>query len=154
MLVMYAKPVGLGEALKILATFILFGGIVGGLTLGLAMALYGLAAQHDAAALASFSQFFTAIPSLAFFGICFGLPAAFATALIYMATPPVRLPWLMALTGAVTSALWGAVLVSIMSSAHAPASHETYLAMSGYFALAGAVAAPAALWALSRMNAT
>jgi hypothetical protein len=151
---MDAKPIGLSQALKILAAFILFGGIVGGLTLGLATALYGLAAQHNAAALASFPQFFIAIPSLAIFGILFGLPAAFATAIIYMVAPRVRSPWLMALTGAATSALWGALFVNIMSSASNVASHETYLAMSGYFAIAGAAAAPAALWALLRMSAS
>ncbi|MGE0742906.1 MAG: hypothetical protein AB7O98_16320 [Hyphomonadaceae bacterium] len=125
---------------KLLALFILAGGVVGGVTTFLLLALYALWAAARGGYLDA-SIFASALPSLVWMsllGIPVGLPASAATGSIYAANQRARINLPIALIGAAASAVWGAIFAVILSRGRLDVSA---LWVIGFFAASGAVAA-------------
>ncbi|MBY0564944.1 MAG: hypothetical protein K2P58_12250 [Hyphomonadaceae bacterium] len=125
-------------AAGVVATFVLFGGLIGGLVIGLGIPLIAMAAQWPAS-----SESVLLLPGLGAlagaYGIIIGLPASLLTSAAYLiGRGTMRRRWRLTAFGAMTSALWGAALAEVTSQSSA--SPATYATMAAMFAVCGALA--------------
>jgi len=136
--------------LRVLATFFVFGGFIGGLVVGLGFPLLAIITQTPP----SFDPaWIVQIPFLALFaaayGIAIGLPSSLLTGAAYLiGRQTMRRRWRLTAFGSIASALWGAILADLMSPFPTPL--ESYAFMAALFAMCGAIATIGCFWLLVR----
>jgi hypothetical protein len=128
---------------KVLALFILLGGVVGGATTALVLFVWTLVS----AAWESIPSFLMFLPLASMLGIAFGLPASIATGLVYAIIPQARRPWPVAAVGTAVSAVVGFALPFVLSRY---ATLDQSLYFMGLYAASGCAAALACHAHISR----
>lgn len=139
-------------AMRVLATFMIFGGFVGGGAIGIAIPIIAVATQWPPRldVMWLFQLPFFALFT-AFYGIVIGLPASVLTGAAYLlGRERLRWRWRLIVCGAAISALWGLVLADLLS--WGGGSTDGYIAMAAIFAACGAVATLVCFWLLQHWD--
>jgi hypothetical protein len=134
-------------AAKVVALFVVFGGLVGGAVVGVVFPLITIVTHWPPRFDPTWLFQFPAVVMLAsLYGVAIGFPSSIITGAAYVVV--LRRRWPLVLFGVAASATWGALLAELLSSLPTPI--ESYLSMGAMFAVCGLLATLACFWLVAR----